>query len=170
MFTAALFLSTCRQHKLFISLVGINLVWVSFQTLVWEWDCSSYAQDSQLNCIHLLLITYHFTSIWLHHNHAIHTNQKLMMSLSDFLLGFWQLTVSLIWFTHKGILSLLASGMTLEESLYGFLSSFHAQSHLPLLLSKLSGSWKTSSPVVSVLTPTLNLNCCGVSMCFASSV
>ena len=36
----------------------------------------------------------------------------------------------------------------------------------PLLLSKLSGSWNTSSPVVSVLTPTLNPNCCNASMCF----
>ena len=40
----------------------------------------------------------------------------------------------------------------------------------PLLLNKLSGSLKTSSPVISVLTPTLNLNCCSVFMCFANNV
>ena len=55
--------------------------------------------------------------------------------------------------------------------LYSFLSSFQPQwPHPLLLLNKLSRSWKTSSPVVSVLTPTLNPNCCSVSTCFANSV
>ena len=46
--------------------------------------------------------------------------------------------------------------LTLKESLYGFLSSFQShQPHLPLLLNKLSGSWKTSSLVVSLSIPTL---------------
>ena len=39
-----------------------------------------------------------------------------------------------------------------------------------VLLSKLSGSWKTSSPVVSASTPTLNPNCCSASTCSANSV
>ena len=78
-----------------------------------------------------------------------------------------------IFVSRRVSLNLLLTGIWCVPTVqcYSFISSFQPQwPRPPLLLNKLSGNWKISSPVVSVLTPTLNLNCCSVSMCFANIV
>ena len=152
-----------------------------------------YAQVQITNYIHLctdrLLPRLAVAKLWLFYRwlaslpykvrYATHTNEWLMRlyQICDWncFAAICQLPAVSIWnFVSRRVsLSLWLAGIWCVPTvqLYSFLSSFQPQwPHPPLLLNKLSGSWKTSSPVVSVSTPTLNQNCCSVSMCFANNV
>ena len=161
------------------------ILWASFQILllVWEWV---YTSTSTINFIHLstdrlLLGTGYFalaglntiygkvvcyTHQWMTDEVSIRFVIEIASQLS-LAVSFWNFA------SRRVSLSLWLAGIWCVPTvqLFSFLLSFQPQwPYPPLLLNKLSGSWKTSSPVVSVSTPTLNQNCCSVSMCFANSV